>query len=407
MSLLVLDLPPGPPGSYAWATSTDGHAPDAHGEAVPALLPSAARSLEVVARVPAARLSWHRVELPRGIGPRSPRLRAVLTGLLEERVLEEPQTLHFALEPRAGGGGPVWVAVCRRDWLDAHLRALAAAGRTVARVVPELAPDSGTLQLMVVGEPEHPRLLASGSAVPGGVQNLPLSTSSLALLQGQLAPEARAAARLDAEPAVAALAEQLLGQPPALVAPAERLLRSASSAWDLAQGELARTGAAWAARRVAAGWRDFLHAPRWRPARWGLVALLLAQLGGLNLAAWQTRAELQEQRADIRALLGQAFPEVRVVVDAPVQMAREVALLRQAAGASSQRDLEPMLAAYARIAPADAQPSAIEFTPGELRLRGLQWAADALAQAQTRLRPLGYRMLTEGDSTVLREELAP
>lgn len=407
MSLLVLDLPPGAPGSLAWVSSTDGHTPAAHGEAVPALLPGTARGVEVVARVPAARLSWHRVQLPRGVGARSPRLHAVLAGLLEERVLDEPQALHFALQPHAGSNADAWVAVCRRDWLDAHLQALAAAGWTVSRLVPELAPDAGTLNLMLVGDAGQPRLLAGGSAVPGGVQALPLSPASLALLQGQLPPEARAAARIEAEPAVAALAEQLLGQPPAIVVPAERLLRSASTNWDLAQGELARSGAAWVLRRAGAGWRDFLHAPRWRPARWGLAALLLAQLGGLNLWAWQTRADLREQRADVQAMLGQTFPQVRVVVDAPVQMAREVALLRQAAGASSPGDLEPMLAAWARIAPADTLPSALEFTPGQLRLRGPQWAGDALAQAQATLRPLGYRVLTEGEVTVLREGLTP
>lgn len=406
MSLLVLDLPPGPPGSLAWVSSIDGRTPAAHGDAVPALLPGTARGVEVVARVPAARLSWQRVQLPRGIGARSPRLHAVLAGLLEERVLDDPQALHFALQPHAGTDGAAWIAVCRRDWLDAHLQALAAAGWTVARLVPELAPDAGTLHLMLVGEAGQPRLLAGGSAVPGGVQALPLSAASLALLQGQLPADARAAAQLEAEPAVAALAEQLLGQAPAIVAPVERLLRSAASDWDLAQGELARSGATWVLRRTGAGWREFLHAARWRPARWGLVALVLAQLGGLNLWAWQARAELREQRADVRAMLGQTFPQVRVVVDAPVQMAREVALLRQAAGASSPGDLEPMLAAWARIAPADAQPDAIEFSPGQLRLRGPQWSGDALAQAQATLRPLGYRVQTEGDRTLLREEPA-
>lgn len=407
MSLLVLDLPTGAPGSYAWVSSIDGHTPDAHGEAAPALLQATARGLEVVARVPAARLSWQRVRLPRGIGARSPRLRAVLAGLLEERVLDDPETLHFALEPHAGSGAEAWVAVCRRDWLDAHLQALAEAGCTVARLVPELAPDAGTLRLLVVGKPEHARLLAAGTAVPGGVQALPLAAGALALLQGQIDPAARSAAQLEAEPAVAAIAEQLLHQPPAIVAPSERLLRSATTAWDLAQGELARTGAAWAARRVEAAWRDFLHAARWRPARWGLAALLLVQLAGLNLTAWYTRSELQTQRAEVRALLGQTFPQVQVVVDAPLQMAREVAALRQAAGASSPPDLEPMLGAYARIAAADAEPSAIEFTPGTLRLRGLQWPAAALAQAQATLRPLGYRVQTEGDSTVLRQEPTP
>lgn len=410
MSLLIIALPPGPAGatgSYAWVTSVDGHTPGAHGDAAAALLPAAGRGVEVVACVPATHLSWHQVTLPRGVGPRSPRLRAALVGLLEERLLDDPERLHFALQPGAPVDGKSWVAVCQRDWLDAHLRVLAGAGRSVARLVPELAPGDGAPQLVVTGEPGRARLLASGAGVPGGVQALPLDAGALALLRGVLDARASDAATLEAEPAVATLAEQMLGQAPALLAPAERLLRSSSSAWNLAQGELARTGAAWAARRAGASWRDFLHAPRWRPARWGLALLLLAQLLGLNLWAWRTQDALQAQRTEISAMLTQAFPQVRVVVDPPVQMAREVAALRQGAGALSPRDLEPMLAAYARVARPGPQPGALEFSSGELRLKGLEWPMDALAQAQATLRPLGYRLQAEGDAIVLREGATP
>ncbi|HON31400.1 MAG TPA: hypothetical protein PLN11_10215, partial [Ottowia sp.] len=73
MSLLLIALPPGPPADYAFATSADGQDVATHGSAAPALLPAAGRAVEVVAVVPAARLSWQRVNLPRGVGPGSPR----------------------------------------------------------------------------------------------------------------------------------------------------------------------------------------------------------------------------------------------------------------------------------------------------------------------------------------------
>lgn len=408
MSLLIIALPPGPAaatGSYAWVTSVDGHTPGAHGDAAAALLPPAGRGVEIVACVPAARLSWHQVELPRGLGPRSPRLRAALAGLLEERLLDDPDQLHFALQPHPAVDGRTWVAACRRDWLDAHLEVLAAAGYAVARVVPELAPTDGAPQLMVTGEPGRAQLLASGAGIPGGMQALPLDTGALALLRTSLDPAA--AATLEAEPAVAVVAEQVLGGAPALLAPAERLLRTSASNWNLAQGELARTGATWAARRAGASWRDFLHAPRWRPARWGLVVLVLAQLLGLNLWAWRTQGALQAQRTEISAMLTETFPQVRVVVDPPVQMERELATLRQGAGTLSPRDLEPMLAAYGRVAPAGQAPAMLEFTSGELRLKGLDWPADVQAQARATLRPLGYRLQVEGGDIVLREGPTP
>ncbi|WP_293222344.1 type II secretion system protein GspL, partial [Ottowia sp.] len=178
MSLLILALPPGPASPYAWATSADGQQLSAHGTASAELLPAAGRGVEVVAVLPAAQLSWHRVQLPRGVGPRSPRLRATLVGLLEDQLLDEPEQLHFALGPDTGAGGAAWVAVCRRDGLLAHLRALDAAGRPVARIVPERSPEPGALQLDFIGEPERAQLLVAGGP-DGGAQALPWSAGTL------------------------------------------------------------------------------------------------------------------------------------------------------------------------------------------------------------------------------------
>ena len=54
---------------------------------------------EVVAVVPHSRLSWLSVTLPPG--SQGPRLQGVLRGLLEDRLLEEPEQLHLVLEPEA------------------------------------------------------------------------------------------------------------------------------------------------------------------------------------------------------------------------------------------------------------------------------------------------------------------
>lgn len=412
MSLLILALPPGPPGptaSYAWARSDSGERLLDHGAASAELLPASGRGTEVVAVVPATLLSWHRAELPRGIGPRSPRLRAALAGLLEERLLDDPAQLHFALGANAPAGGATWVAACRRDWLAAHLQALDDARQSVARIVPEISPDGSAPALVAAGTADQPLLLASGAGVPGGAQALPLAAGSLALLHASLGSAMDDEASLQAEPAVAALAERLFRRPPALVPAAERLLQAGRSHWNLAQFDLARSGGARASQRLKTAARDFWHAPRWRPARWGLALLALGQLAGLNLAAWQARGELATQRASIDAMLRQTFPQVRLIVDAPVQMAREVAALRQQSGALSAQDLEPMLAAIGSIA--GAAPTAIEFTPGELRLKGVALSAGELTQAQARLRPLGYRLDAAGAGenarTILREGARP
>lgn len=380
--------------------SPDGRSVSSHGSAAPALLPlPAGAGSETVVIVPAAALSWHRVDLPKGAGPRSPRLRAVLEGLLEDRLLDEPEDLHFALEPGAMAERPAWVAVCDRTRLRAALQMLEAAGRPVSRVVPEFAPE-GDPALYALGDRDTAQLVCAGR---DGVLAVPLSAASLALLPPNL-PETTP---LVAEPAVAELAEQVLQHRPRLLPPAERLLSSAQTAWDLAQMEFASSGRARAFKKLSTGWGDLLHAPQWRPARWAIVVLLLAQVLGLNAWAWKERSALAAKREASRAILTQTFPQVRTVVDAPQQMEREVAALRQVTGGISPRDLEAMLGALAAAAPAGRTATGLEYSGNELRVNGL---ATSEAQAQPVLQALrsrGYVGSMQGDVLVIRPEGQP
>ena len=103
MSSLIVLLPTVPDNAsseFNYVLTDDGQTVRSHGSAPAALLP-ARGDTEVVAVVPVERLSWHRVDLPKGTSSGSPRLRAVLEGLLEDRLLDEPETLHFALQPQA------------------------------------------------------------------------------------------------------------------------------------------------------------------------------------------------------------------------------------------------------------------------------------------------------------------
>ncbi|RRD57757.1 general secretion pathway protein GspL [Comamonadaceae bacterium OH2545_COT-014] len=408
MSLLLLMLPPGPPGHYGHAISHDGQTLASHGSAAAALLPPAGRGVEVVAVVPATQLSWQRVALPKGIGPGSPRLRATLAGLLEDKLLDDADQLHFALAPGASSaGGECWVAVCSRPWLQAHLHALDAAQRPVSRIVPELAPQEGPPYLVITGNDEQAQLLLAGEAIHGGVQALPLAPATLGLLPHDDTGALPESATVLAEPAAAALAERLLQRPVALQTPPERALAASRRAWDLAQLDLARSSRARTAKRLGTLWRDLLHAPAWRPARWGLALLALAHLVGLNVWAWQERADLRARRAQVQSVLTDTFPHVKVVVDAPVQMAREVALLRQAAGAPSARDLEPMLAALGATGSHAIAPTAIEYEAGTLHAKGVELDAGALTELGARLRPLGYRAETAEGGLRLRLEDTP
>lgn len=389
--MLILVLPDGAASHarYPHVRVSEGHAADTSSLANAQGLPPVRRGEEVVAIVPAHALSWHHVRLPRGVGLRSPRLRTVLNSLLEERLLDEPERLHIALGGQASAEGETWVAVCDRAWLREHVQALEAAGRAPDRIVPESAPLDATAQtralVQVLGETDQPRLRVCRA---DGVIELPLSREAWALAVGSDPTDETL--DVQAEPAVAALAEQMMQRRIRLQPRAARWAQAARSPWNLAQGEFAQHGGRGVLRRLAVAARGLLQSPLWQPLRWGVLALLLVQLAGLNLWAWRERADWRARQAAIDGVLTRHFPGVRVVVDAPAQMARELAQLRQATGASGREDLEPMLAALAASLEPGAALTALDYQAGELRVSGLATDDVALARLHAALHERGY-----------------
>jgi general secretion pathway protein L len=185
-----------------------------------------------------------------------------------------------------------------------------------------------------------------------------------------------------AEPAVAAEAERLLGRPVQLVPQSQRWLSAAQGAWDLAQFELAssRSGRRW--RQVSAGLLDIWQAPRWRVAPW----------------AWAQQQEIKAKQERVKAILTSVFPHVKVVIDAPLQMRREVGQLRRGAGLGGTDDVDWMLSEVAQaLAPGGgvaanteaASVSGLEYSAGELRLQGLQLGEAARQNLRARLSAKG------------------
>ena len=414
MTTLIITLPSALPTATTpceGLLTDDGLTVLSRVETTVALLPSPAGG-EVVAVVPVSRLSWHKVNLPQGAISRNllqesgtGRLRSVLDGLLEERVLDETAQLHFALEPQARSGSSAWVAACDRAWLHAWLAELEQAGRAVGRIVPELAPvranspaTAGNAALHFMGTPERARVVI---AAENGVTTLPLSSTTVALLA---LPEG---AQAVAEPAVAALAESYLNAPVPLQTPPQRRLAAAQSDWDLAQFDLLYNRRARTQKRLSAIGSALLQAPRWRAARWAALLLLVVNIAGIQAWAMKERSAQAAKRAAISRTLTATFPEVRVVVDAPVQMARAVADLQRRNGAASPADMETMLVQLQSAASDLPTPQAIEFVAGELRLKGLDAAAPGLANISDLLRAQGYNARLESDALIIREAGQP
>jgi len=264
-------------------------------------------------------------------------------------------------------------------------------GPTARSVMPHFA------MLFVTGESDSAQLTVCDAS---GVATLPLNAASLALIGS--APLDTAVA--SAEPAVAAQAEALLGQRLPIAQQAERWLQAARAPWDLAQFDLASSGRARAGKKFSAWLQALRHAPQWRAARWGAVVLVLAQLVGLNAWAWKERNALDTKRSTINAMLTQTFPSVKLVVDAPLQMAREVAALQQSTGGVASLDLEPMLAVLGASLPPGRVPTALDYSAGQLRLRGLNLSATEIASLTSTMAARGYTVRGEGDFLLVQAE---
>ena len=125
--------------------------------------------------------------------------------------------------------------------------------------------------------------------------------------------------------------------------------------------------------------------------RFGVAALVLLQIVGLNAYAWQQGQALESKRVAMTVLLKTAHPGVRAVLDAPLQMQRETDRLRAAAGRAGAADLEALLAAAAAAWPDGVGPTqTLRFETGSLTLAAPGWAEPQVQQFRERIRANGY-----------------
>jgi general secretion pathway protein L len=415
MSKLIVALPYPSPAShggaatsgsavYDFVLSKDGHS----GTLCLGDLPKADTTVLVV---PARALSWHQVDLPKV--PKA-RLRAALDGLLEEHLLDDTSALALALSPDAQAGkasAGAWVAACDKAWLSAAIQTFEAAGCRVTQVVPEFWPQSEPM-ICVDGTTEEAWIIRADSQ---GVMTIPLHTGDTSGMLQALLANFPSSTAVSAAPAVASLAEaSLLSYPELKIQLRQRgtsLLHSGTSLWELAQFEQSLSGDSQGMKSLMRQWQAFWQSPAWRPVRWGLAALLCANMVGLNAWAWQQQASLSNKRAQLGTILTQTFPSVKTVVDPALQMSREMAVLRQATGASGVQNFESMLSAFStsnsNIASGLNTPTAIEYVANGLNLKNIKLAGDDLTAVQSKLKTLSYVLTQNGDMANLKVQAAP
>jgi general secretion pathway protein L len=200
---------------------------------------------------------------------------------------------------------------------------------------------------------------------------------------------------IHAEPAMVARVQSTLEQQPILQSAAQRWVKSSQSAWDLAQGEWAQGRAQRLQRLAQSAWQTVAHTPAWRPVRWGVLTLIALQVLGLNAWAWREHSALNAQQASLQNILTSTFASVTLVIDAPLQMQREVDALQQKSGAASSTDFEPLLAVLAGLLPSGQTPQQIHFANHALRVQGVTVESNNTA----RLKAQGLSLHQEGNDT--------
>ena len=404
MSILVVQIPqrqrlsarnagnaeptaPRPGQEYEFVVSPDGLAMGSQGRCAASLLPKATTIVAVLADTD---VSWHRITLPKAP---SAKLRAALNGVLEEALLDEPEAVHLALAPQATAGQATWVAAVDSRWLRDELEALEKAEVFIDRIVPMAWPD----------DPPIGHFAETHDDPTGATQTVALNWAHAdgvvsIRLQGGLAravvpAPAPPSTRWSATAGAAAGAEQWLGARVTVMTPGQRALQAARSLWNLRQFELARR------TRGARAFRDSMRqffSPAWRTARYGLAALVVAHIAGLNLWAWHQNAAITAKRAAIQSLVKVAYPGVGendIRRDAAAVMQRESQALRTLAGKPGDADLEPMLQAAASAWPADRPPvENLRYEAGKLTLLAGGWSPQQIEQFRGLLEPAGWQV---------------
>ncbi|RZI81300.1 MAG: general secretion pathway protein GspL [Rubrivivax sp.] len=384
---------------YAYVLSVDGQTVARQGRCALSMVP---RADTVVAVMAPTDISWHRLTLPKAPAAR---MRAALASMLEESLLTDPEDMHLALAPSAKAGQPAWIAACDHTWLTGQLMLLEKAKLRVDRVAPAVWPDEpATGYFHEVHEADSSGAQDRGLDIVltwstlDGVASWPLTGGlARALVPESLPPQSR----FFATPQVASPAERWLGQAVTVQTQAEHLLQANRSLWNLLQFDLTPNSKGFNA--VSDQWRQFMS-PQWRAVRVGLGALVAAQVLGLNLWAWKQEHELKLKRAEMTSVLKQTYPQVQVILDAPVQMQRETEALRAAAGQPGDNDLEGLMSLVASAWPADTPSANLQYDGNSLTLAPPPaWGPPDIDQFRSKLSATGAQVeVTEGRLTIRR-----
>ncbi len=383
MSLLQIFIPenfsPGEQPRCPWVLRETTGRVLRSGESSAAEMPKA-DAVQVVA--PAAKVLLTSVRVPTR---NRQKMLKLLPFAVEEKLMYDPETIHVAAGLRQGADD-IPVAVIDRRWMESVISALQQAGLRPRTMWPEiLLPKTQVDEWTAVWDGNAGFLKTSelsGTSLDGGSSDAPPLALLLAVQEARKAGRTPKRIKLrlfgaaqapDSEQWSAQLAVPMSQGLPWDWA-AEAL--QAVPAINLLQGGFAPTG-------FNADWL-----PRLKPALilGGLIIAL--QLGGGAFDWALLSYEQHKLQADMEASFRQAFPEARMVVDAPLQMRRNLADLRHAAGQPDSSDFLPLLAKVAPVISGFAQIQSMQYEHGMLKLE-LRLHSGSVADLRGRLLSTG------------------
>jgi len=373
------------------------------GEGAPDSMPLAER---IVAVVPVSRVVFIETVLPPvGDAKRD----ALLRYAIEDKLTIDPATVHAVVLGRAQGEATenlFVVAAIDRAWLRHAIAWLSAAGRTPHLVV------AGSEGIEAVGQ--EWRVVLSGrrgfAKRPDGfvygfdadASGAPPFALSLALREMAKLGRAPVALAVSADGDASALVagwgatlgiaiRPVTGDDTTLRAPHWSRLRANTPA-NLLQGEFARAG-------TRGAWLLAL-----RPALYVLAAMFVLQWMGTVADWWRLDRQRKTALATQEQLFREAFPQAQTIVDAPLQMQRNVAALRRERGMAASDAARMQLARLARIAASEPQLKikSIEIDARSASLQG-EWSGAALpAGMRERVTGMGAEFESAGSTNGAR-----
>jgi len=297
------------------------------------------------------------------------RLARALPNLVEDALLQDPQSCAFALGPQLPDGRRL-VAVIDRGWLEFVVGAFERRGvRLVAAWPAQLAlpwsaqtPANWTLACVHDGLAVRTGQFEGFGWSAGTDASARTEAIDSVLQTGSLSTGPVAQLRVLAESSDWRDSVSRACEARQLSFSFEGLAVAQDGAVNLLDG---RRGTAGSRLIASIDWRS------WRLPAAIAAACLAAWLVGLNLQWGQMARERAALRSGMEAMFRDTFPDARVVIDPLLQMQRQVAELRLNTGRSAADDFLPMLSRLSLALGARANDAleSLDYRGGRIHLR--------------------------------------